>query len=90
MSLTATIHTENAGGEIAITVFGSYQPAERDTDTPEGVEFEGAEIEGFPVHLSKVETERAIEALWEAHRDEVEKVKAEREDALAARWEESR
>ena len=90
MTLTATIHTENAGGEVEIQVFGSYQPAERDTDTPEGVDLEGAELDGAPYDLSKPEQDRAREALLEAHRDAVEKLKAQAEDARAARWEESR
>ena len=83
MTLTATIYDE---GDRPIAVFGSYQPAEPEVGLFEpDVELEGAELDGAPYDLSKVEQDRAREALLEAHRGEVEKMKAQREDAAIER-----
>lgn len=63
MNLTATITTANAGGEVDITVTGTWADGY--------LEFTGATIEGCPVDLSRPEQALALAALSEAREREL-------------------
>lgn len=78
-TITTTISTRNAGGEVEITVVGTHHVGEN--GAPAHIDFEGAGIEGCTVDLSKPEKDLAIQALWEKYREDCEREQARAEDA---------